>query len=656
MSVQPIVAKEGEVHHTRKIRYWLTFLAFCAAAAVLAVIQGCSPFTGWIANKVYPDLVEPQETEAPSTFSVYLPSSATEAVLGGSGRGLNCSIPPLAGPAFEREKDHAPVSLRFRQACVMHDFCYRHGYATYGYSQADCDTMLQESAYRLCRQINDPNKSKVSESSQASDDAFADCETQAKKVLLGVVLGGAGSYQPAGRSTYFEYDPMPARADNYVVGRAVPQSMNAPTVEDLGIRTFFIKRNMVEVKALVTSRSEATTLKGQGTAPVPFPERRIATPPVLLDVKGFPSLVSLARDSFGDTSLKAFSFDDMQNGPRDCWDGDAGRCKSASDTSVHKLANVDGKAILVSLDHRGSLANGEKGIAVTIVQRNLGGQLKMLDYALNGTLPMYNTYRFLSHDLLLEKDWLGQATHVWTLARGVGIDRSGSHYMNDKTGSDYQMRLVVARQALGNDGTGKTVRFSLDAKETDEPLSLVRLGHEAGTALIGLSWDEVDLTRVENGKTPENPPQLKVWRMPLSGAAPHPKPEVLPLLVSAEEGFVDMAPIVARVSGKDAALLILAKVSDGLEASKTGKGQFGVPEPVTGLTVRFQIDGLESHSGSALQMRPWIRLSCALDLSEQLNAATNIRQRAYRSIGENPDTYESDRSHNVYRFFRLSCG
>ena len=63
------------------------------------------------------------------------------------------------------------VLQRFRQACVFHDLCYRHGLATYGYNQNDCDRILQNAAFRLCIYIR--NGSEAS-SGVAMPDQFED--------------------------------------------------------------------------------------------------------------------------------------------------------------------------------------------------------------------------------------------------------------------------------------------------------------------------------------------------------------------------------------------------------------------------------------------------------------------------------------------------
>ena len=108
-------------------------------------------------------------------------------------------------------KNGEPVSLQYRQACVFHDFCYRHGQATYGYSKADCDYLLQEYAYRLCRQI------------YGDDPGEEACRERGRVVLLGVNLFGGESFAHGYRSTYFEFDPYPHRANDYVVARLVKQ-------------------------------------------------------------------------------------------------------------------------------------------------------------------------------------------------------------------------------------------------------------------------------------------------------------------------------------------------------------------------------------------------------------------------------------------------
>ena len=44
----------------------------------------------------------------------------------------------------------AAYSQVFQDACVLHDYCYRFGHATYGYSQKDCDDYFLDDASDIC--------------------------------------------------------------------------------------------------------------------------------------------------------------------------------------------------------------------------------------------------------------------------------------------------------------------------------------------------------------------------------------------------------------------------------------------------------------------------------------------------------------------------
>ena len=54
----------------------------------------------------------------------------------GAGLPVGCSIPAVV---TELSKYHAEFGERFRPSCEQHDYCYRHGYATYGFDQRTCD-------------------------------------------------------------------------------------------------------------------------------------------------------------------------------------------------------------------------------------------------------------------------------------------------------------------------------------------------------------------------------------------------------------------------------------------------------------------------------------------------------------------------------------
>lgn len=131
------------------------------------------------------NMVPPDDMELPATTFTPPASLLEDAAIVGRGEGLDCSIPQfLEDHAFPHGKGAATVSLLYRQACVAHDYCYRHGAATYGYTQADCDGALARAAMRIC--VNYVAKGKANHH----------CVQRARKVYAGLLAGGAGSFRP----------------------------------------------------------------------------------------------------------------------------------------------------------------------------------------------------------------------------------------------------------------------------------------------------------------------------------------------------------------------------------------------------------------------------------------------------------------------------
>lgn len=103
------------------------------------------------ADQILANAIRPSGREMPTTSDAIPYASADIQIVGGMGLGINCSLPPmLEGLAFPTRNEASPIGLRMRQACSYHNYCYRHGAATYGYTQADCDFALQVQAFRLC--------------------------------------------------------------------------------------------------------------------------------------------------------------------------------------------------------------------------------------------------------------------------------------------------------------------------------------------------------------------------------------------------------------------------------------------------------------------------------------------------------------------------
>ncbi|WP_152643931.1 hypothetical protein [Raoultella terrigena] len=604
--------------------YVIAFL-LCAALVLLVLLSGCHPVIGKVAESVYPDLAQPEEIEAPVTFTSYPSSAATEAILGGQAAGLNCSIPTFADKlAFKHSVGGSDLSLRFRQACVMHDLCYRHGYATYRYTQADCDLQLQQSAFRLCRQVQRQKADSITDVRTM----YQSCEKEAKTVLLGVSLAGAGSYQDRTRSTYFEYDPMPDKANDYVVGRAIPENRVSDPDADYGVRTFHFKRNLVRMKKLGEKKQTEQVFAA-------VPDALLATPPVLTgmgDSDSPPpatlgSLVSLSRDGVSSTEVKLIRYDWLSSSSPPnltltfCPYGYG--CISKTDASIKKFAVVDGKPTIVSLTHRGT-TGPDKIRTVKIVQEEM---LKpeerkndlMTDYPINGPgVLVRNPYRFLSHDMLLEKNAAGEASWAWVFARGAPLNNNNT-FGEDDSGKNYTDYITVARQRLGNNHANESQRFKLNVKETDEPLSLIRTDSAGHSELVSMAWSESDLNRVEGGKSAKQAPALKLWQMSSLGSKK--EPATLPVNMMPDTTL--LTPLIVRLSKLPNPIIVISQVENDRWQHVQTQEQ--------AIDDVFKIDFTVStiRTDTSVHFENTAKLHCALSLNSQLSSpyAKDLRNR-----------------------------
>ena len=65
----------------------------------------------------------------------------------GSSKPVGCSVPEVILVLSEEYSDQAK---KFHPACVTHDFCYRHGFATYGIAREECDDVFYEDMKKEC--------------------------------------------------------------------------------------------------------------------------------------------------------------------------------------------------------------------------------------------------------------------------------------------------------------------------------------------------------------------------------------------------------------------------------------------------------------------------------------------------------------------------
>jgi hypothetical protein len=190
-------------------------IGWSVAAAAVALLAIFYYLPGFVADSIYKNVDDISDGEMPPTVTSFQSGPEIVGTVGGSGEGLNCSLPPWTNILFDGTKDaHGKRHLvlqRFRQACVFHDLCYRHGLATCGYNQNDCDRILQNEAFRLCLYVRNGTE----ESSSAR------CQKDSKLVLAGVSIGGSTAYRAWDRSTYFEFESDPSRSNGFQAGRVV---------------------------------------------------------------------------------------------------------------------------------------------------------------------------------------------------------------------------------------------------------------------------------------------------------------------------------------------------------------------------------------------------------------------------------------------------
>ena len=73
---------------------------------------------------------------------------AAEVVFGNQISGALGNIPGLRGDW------HAKYANTFYDACVQHDFCYRHGYKTYGHKKEHCDAEFYHNMLEKCGSVD----------------------------------------------------------------------------------------------------------------------------------------------------------------------------------------------------------------------------------------------------------------------------------------------------------------------------------------------------------------------------------------------------------------------------------------------------------------------------------------------------------------------
>ena len=115
---------------------------------------------------------------------------------------LGCSVPDWAKTLHHSQSHYGDY---FYPACEQHDYCYRHGEATYGKNRTACDGEFLRDMQALCSPDN-----MLQWVLEAGGD-YAECSLVAIEFHQAVQRYGAGRFLSGSASTYCEYDgPPPA--------------------------------------------------------------------------------------------------------------------------------------------------------------------------------------------------------------------------------------------------------------------------------------------------------------------------------------------------------------------------------------------------------------------------------------------------------------
>lgn len=115
----------------------------------------------------------------------------------GAGRPVGCSIPQVLTAISGYYEGY---QKKFHQACVQHDFCYRHGYATYGRIRQECDDGFFRDMNKEC---GDSSLLGILDT-----DGYrkkAECRIAAEQLYLAVQEYGEDAFQESS-STVCEYE------------------------------------------------------------------------------------------------------------------------------------------------------------------------------------------------------------------------------------------------------------------------------------------------------------------------------------------------------------------------------------------------------------------------------------------------------------------
>jgi len=126
---------------------------------------------------------------------------------------LGCSLPFLVSLASESHRNYREV---FYDACAQHDYCYRHGFASYGMDRKSCDDEFLRDMQNLCPDQAGGRLGKVLDALNTSIESRRRCLSVADDFYVAVRRYGEDRFATTA-STYCEYNGPPVSAGRLAV-------------------------------------------------------------------------------------------------------------------------------------------------------------------------------------------------------------------------------------------------------------------------------------------------------------------------------------------------------------------------------------------------------------------------------------------------------
>lgn len=150
----------------------------------------------------------------------------------GGDKPLGCSLPILISLASE---EHAHYKEEFYDACAQHDYCYRHGFASYGLDRKACDTEFLQGMQALCPEAAKGTMGKVLQSVDGSTSSRGVCLRIADDYHAAVRRYGEKKFLST-TSTYCEYNGPPDSGTSSSAPRASAAPAPGISIDSLNSR------------------------------------------------------------------------------------------------------------------------------------------------------------------------------------------------------------------------------------------------------------------------------------------------------------------------------------------------------------------------------------------------------------------------------------